>query len=146
MRRILLAACALLGIFWVARPQSTVVGQLPVLVANYSITGLTSASGPTTAYTTTAAGDYLVCVNAWITTAGTGGTMTVYYSATAVATAMPFVLQMNPVNGSLTGGGQTSGCVIVQAANATAIQYQTGFNSATGSPAYSLDVTVQRVK
>jgi hypothetical protein len=123
-----------------------VAAGVPAIVANpATITGIGATTGALTAYTTTATGDYRLCLTVWVTTAGTG-TMGVYGGATAVSTPIPVVIQMDAANGSLLAGGQVGACATFHAAGATNIQYDVIFFGVGGSPVVSLDIMVEQIR
>lgn len=122
---------------------ATVGMGVPPVLGQLSLTGQTAALGSQTVYTTAAAGLYLLIFQLAITTAGTGGTISVdVYTTDRVG-----ALTENTVGGNAAtaSNGRTRFAYPVRANSGTVIGVGTTFNGVTGTPAYALDAAVIRL-
>lgn len=115
---------------------------LPLVVTQKNLAGQTAALTSQPLFTTFVAGMYRISYYLVVTTAGTGGTIqpsVVWNDGTGNQTAFGTGANANTV------GSYSLGTVDAYVASGQNVQYQAGFNTVTGSPAYRLVVTAERL-
>lgn len=120
-------------------------GTLPRVKASTTLTGQTGAIGTTAIYTPSAAGSYRVTFVLWITTVGTGGTISATASSNNGAGGSSNFYGTSGASTTVLGA-QVQAALMFHVAAGQAINYSTSFSSVTGSPVYSLDIIVEQLK
>jgi hypothetical protein len=148
MRRALLASLVAVCAFAQAPTAGIVTTgtMVPILVSS-TLTGQVAAISPTTIYTPAAAGVFRMCVSVMLTANGTGGNILFYSVAnTTLGAGSTQQIPVSNVSTAAASNASGGGCVVVRVGAGLALQYLTIFNSVTGSPVYTIDITVEQLK
>ena len=121
--------------------NATVGDGVPAVLAKVALTAQSAVIAATNVITPPAAGLYRVSVYLVVTAAGTGGAIqaNVGWKDEALAQSDSVATLSTAL------GARAHADFVVHAETSAAITYSTVFNSVTGSPAYSLYVTVEKI-
>lgn len=119
----------------------TVANGIPAEYAQINLTGQTAAITTTTLYAVpgTGAGLYRATISLIVTTVGTAGTITASLTNNNGTTSQTQTTSTL----SVTTTGELTTTIECYSATSQNIQYNTTFNSVTGTPAYSLRIRLE---